>query len=285
MATEPNEVKDVERVEIEPTKDDELVEGQEPSPVEEEAEEGEKEPEAKTEEVEAEGEKEPEAVETTKEPKPAGTETDVVLADGRTETPTERALRIQLVNVRSKLKGEKKQELFDISSRNPAPAKAEPANEVLKKYKPEEVEAFKDLAKTLGFVQQNEIQESTYKEKADEVFDAFIEKHPEYTAENDPKGELWSALSAEFALFAKPTNPRDYAKILERSHKAVFNVKPAAQLNKQIAAKEKVKVASHSGASRVTKNEQLVRSAPGSLRTDMLKGFTDEEKADIENSA
>jgi len=76
---------------------------------------------------------------------------------------------------------------------------------------------------------------------------------------------------------------KELKQFLDKTHKEVYNIKPVADLKNQDAAKEKVKVASHSGTSKPSPKEGVRRggyTAEG-LRTDMLKGFSDEELAEL----
>lgn len=282
------EVKDIERVEVEPTEDDETVEPKESSTEEKEEE--------STEESETEEAPEKKENEETEE---AEEESDEESKDGKDkeenagiddhgnpkrlpdETIREFALRLQVTKLRGQLKGERKSELFDVKQvQSKTDAKED---EVLKKYKPEDVEGFKTLAKSLGFVQKNEIEQSSYQEKSSSELDKFLEKHTEYLPENDKDNTLWERLKEEFSMYAQPKNPKDYSKILERAHQAVFNIQPISKLKNNIAAKEKIKVASHSGAPRQTNGQSMVtKHATSGIRTDMLKGFSDEEKSEIE---
>lgn len=277
------EVKDVERVEIEPTTDDEIVESQESS-TETEDESNEESETEETEEATEETEESEEESEIEPEKKDVVENTNDEHGNLKRlpdETPREFALRIQVTNLRSKLRGERKQEFFEVKPVQNQTVKNE---EFLKKYKPEDIAAFNELAKNLGYVQQGEIAQSTFEEKSAVEFDKFIEKHPEYAADNDPENVLWDRLKEEFALYAQPKNPKDYGKILERAHQAVFNIQPISKLKNNSAAKEKIKVASHSSASRSTEG-LVTRKSVGTqgLRTDMLKGFSDDEKAELED--
>ena len=282
------EVKDVERVEVEPTEDTETVEPKESSPEEKEEEsteesETEEAPKKKEDEEteEAEEESDTENKDGNDKEEDAGTDDHGNLKQLKDETPRECALRLQVTKLRGQLKGERKAELFDVK---PAQTHTDAKeDEVLKKYKPEDIEVFKTLAKSLGFVQKGEIEQSTYQEKSSSELDKFLESHPEYLPENDKDNVLWGRLKEEFSLYAQPKNAKDYGKILERAHKAVFNIQPISKLKNNIAAKEKIKVASHSGASRQTNGQSMVtKHASTGIRTDMLKGFSDEEKSEIE---
>lgn len=212
------------------------------------------------------------------------------LAEIEGETPRERALRLELTNQR-RINRQLRGEDLGISKAPPAQAgaKKELTPEkaaVLGKYKPEEIQALKEvfpvLAEEMGFVRQDELAGTNYAERAQESLDNFLEKHPEYTPEKDPDGTLWNAFKAEYGMYKQPSNPKDFAKIFDRIHRDVFGIRPKGDLKTVNAGKEKARVASHAGASSAPAAPRAQRAAaPQGLRVDMLKGFTDEEKAEL----
>ncbi len=289
----------MDRVEVAPAGDDDETVTSPDSSQDEETEEGAEDtkedtdeaPAAEGDEVEEESE-EDEA--ETEEPAPAPqnaaskTQTDEKYGDVKPipgETPKEFALRIENARIRGLLRTERAGEII-----TPAPvqAKKELSPEkkaVLAKFKPEDLATFKEaldvMADDMGFVRKDALEATTYQEKASEVLDGFLEKHPEYLPQNDPDSTLWNAFKAEYALYKPTQNPRELAKILTRVHKEVYGIKPAAALDNKAGARKNVQVASHSAASKPNPKREGVRRAatPAAqgLRTDMLKGFSDEE--------
>lgn len=212
-------------------------------------------------------------------------EDDDGLAEVADETPRERALRLEVTRLRNLGKGERKGEL---GIRTPAAQQKQEMSperkKVLEKYKPEDLatlkEVFDVMAEDMGFVRKDQLGASTYQEKAGEELDKFIEAHPEYLPENDKDNVLWGRFKEEYGLYKQPENPKDFKKIFEKVHRDVFGIKPAGD-NKTInASKEKIKVASHSGASKPAPQQQRAK-APAGVRLDMLKGFTEEEIAEL----
>lgn len=203
------------------------------------------------------------------------------------ETAKERAMRLEIIKLRGLHRKEMKGDIKLSNGIPSAPAKTElPAEdiEVLKGFKPEEVDAlrkvFPILAKEQGYVRSGELTAQKYEEQADEELNKFLDKHPEYTPENDKDGLLWKQFAEEFGMYNKPQNPRDFAKIFNRVHSAIFNIKPIGDKGHINAQNEKIKVASHAGASGPTRSGTPSHARPVSkegLRLDMLKGFDDEE--------
>jgi hypothetical protein len=266
---------------------DEIIEPEVKETPEEEKELPESSQETEFEESEEETEEE-EQLETEPIPEPVKTEVkpDDGLALIEGETPREHALRLEVKRLRDDKTRERSKEIFEAPKSEPQ-TKIE--SEVLKKYKPEEIQSLREvlpeLAKEMGYVRKDELAASTYEEKAQEQIDTFITAHPEYSPEKDPEGLLWGKLKQEYnSVYKPPTNPKDFKKIFERIHKDLFGLQATGALPKVAAANEKVKVASHTGASTPNRLNRSSRVMSG-LRTDMLKGFSEQEIADIEAKA
>lgn len=279
METDNNneEVKEFSQtVYVTPSKDEELVEEtenetqssssdekNEPEP--ETEEEIEKETtEEETQEVEESEEEEQEAEAPIIEPKPV---------EG--ESPRERALRMETTRLKGLLRKERQEELF---VKKPIDSKSQ--DEDLAEYDPEELKRFELLATKMGFAKKDELIRETVYEKNNNEFESFLEAHPEYSPENDTNGVLWNQFKSEFNLYQSPQDPKTLKKILNKVHNEIFGVQPAKNLNKITASQEKIKVASHTGASAGNKvNRQSQR--PSGLRLDALKGFSDDDINEI----
>lgn len=212
------------------------------------------------------------------------------LRDVNGETPTERALRGELAIARSKLRQERKEELGldrPAAQAAAAPAQAAASQEVLKKYKPAEIAAFREvqaaIAEEMGYVKAADLSQQAYASQSQQVLDDFLSAHKEYLPENDREGVLWGAFKQEFGLYQKPANPKDFQKIFNRIHTAIFGIMPAGDRGAINAAQQKINVASHAGASGPSRTERPARASAGTpgLRLDMLRGFDDDEKEGI----
>lgn len=211
--------------------------------------------------IETESEEEPEQVAAIqKEPKPV---------EG--ETPVERGRRLEIQRLKGLLRKERQDELFV------APQAAPIAQEDDIDLDAEQVKTFDKLARKLGFVKKDD----QVAERNDDVFQSFLEEHSEYDPTNDKDGTLWTQFKSEFKLYAPPQDPKTLKKVLQKVHNEIFGVQPAANLTKINAQREKIKVASHTGAS-VQKTAPRARvQAPSGLRTDAMKGFSDAELKDM----
>jgi hypothetical protein len=270
------EVKEfTQTVKVVPTKYEELVDDEtenetpssssdeenDPEPEEEEAEEESE--EESEEEAEEESEEEPEAEALKPEPKPV---------EG--ESPRERALRLEVERVKGLLRKERTDELF---VKRPS---ASQIDEELKEYDPEELKRFEKIASKMGFAKKDEILHESTQEKLNAEFESFIDAHPEYAPENDKDGLLWNQLKSEFTLYNPPKDPKTLRKVLNKVHNDVFGVQPATNLSKINASREKIKVASHTGAS-AGKETKTKTQSPSGLRLDGMKGFSEEEIAEL----
>ncbi len=282
MAGENEAEVNYERVEVKPAEGDDVIEPEDTDPESSPENEGEADDESDK----------PDQLVKTQKPAPKGDEGvgEDGLKDVEGETPRERALRAEITKLKARERKEQTDEIIGKSGPAPVPAKRELTDQqkaTLGKYQPEEIAALREvlptLAQEMGYVRQDELAGATYAEKSQEVLDGFLEKHPEYLPENDKDGLLWKAFTAEYGLYKQPSNPKDFAKIFNRIHTDVMGIKPAGPLPKVNAQQEKTKVASHAGASSKgssSGNRAEKPSATG-LRTDMLKGFSDEEKAEM----
>ena len=246
---------DVETKYVEPSGDnEELVETEESSSSDDSKEE-----ETEEEENNSESEENPPRED---EPK---------LAEG--ESLREYALRKELENTRKQLRKEKQEELFQ-KANNP-----KNDDDFLAENDPDEVKKLEKIISKLGYAKKQEIQSQTYEEKANDQLSEFLDKHQEYLPENDKDGALWNEFRREFGLYKQPDNPKEYKKIFERIHS---NLKGSSSIDiKRVnASREKLKVASHTGATMQGRPIQKQQVSTG-LRTDMLKGFGEDEIKEI----
>lgn len=219
------------------------------------------------------------AVEPAVDPDPSG----LVRQPG--ETVREFAMRAELTRTRGMLRQQRGQELLGEPNAAAAPvAKPAAQTEILSKYRPEEIKALQEVAEALGFVKADQLQTKTYGDKGQEYLDSFLDKHPEYSPENDTDGKLWDAFKGEFGIYKQPSDPRDFPRIFNKVHAAVFGLQPQGAGGKTAAATEKVTVASRGSAaapSNTARPAARAAAAPAGLRKDMLKGFTAEEMEEM----
>lgn len=212
------------------------------------------------------------------------------LAEVPGETPRERALRIEVTRLKREKRTEQGQEILQ-SNETTKKGESKVDKKVLEKYKPEELASLREvlpaLAEELGFVRKDELSADSYAEKAQSEIDSFIEAHPEYSPEKDKDGLLWERLRSEYTqLYKAPANPKDFRKIFERIHKDIMGIQVTGSLPKVKAAQEKVKVASHAGPSAANQTQRNgVQRSTTNLRTDALKGFSEDDIADIQSRA
>lgn len=207
------------------------------------------------------------------------------------ETPKEVALRLETERLRGLLKKERVGEILATppGAIQQKPSEITPASKkILEKYKPEQIAELKDvlgvLADDMGYVKKGELDTRSYIQVGEDALASFIDDHPEYNKENDPTGALWGQFKQEYSMFVPPKDPKDFKKIFNRVHQQIFGIQAKGDLGKITAAKEKITVASHTGASspaRAPSRPQANTNTTG-LRLDMLKGFSDEEIAELQ---
>ena len=192
------------------------------------------------------------------------------------ETPRERALRKELESERQKVRNLKSQNLFVPEE----PISKTTVSEDLSEFDPEELAKFNKLVnitlKKEGYVKKEELQTQTYNEVRDDEFHSFLDVHPEYEKDD----LLWKQFQEELSLYAKPQNPKAYKVLFDRVHKSVVG-ESAVSPNVTAAASEKLKVASHGSA---TVNKPKPQAKTSSIDPDLhkyMKGWTDEELAEM----
>ncbi len=277
----------VDDTETEKEEEETKEESEEESSEEEETEEKDDE-ESKEEEEKTSTEPSPEK-ETTEEKSEEKVEP---LKDGTVETPRERALRLKV----ERLQGEdRKKKADDLLDKPDIPTEkkeiSQDKKDRLAKFDAEEVENLREILEVmgdeLGFVKKDEHQKSSYETQAKDALEDFLEEHPEYSPENDKGDILWNRFKSEFEQYKKPDSPRGLKKLFKKIHNEVVGIKPASDLRKIEAGKEKIESASHSASKSKSKNksEQIVDSSKTTIDRETaergLKGFSKEEMDDL----
>ena len=266
------EVKEfVEKVEITPTEDDELIDEEEtetPDSSSEEIKEPDQEEESEEEEIPEE--------ETKEEDQEVGDTLVVEPKPVEGETPRERALRLEATRLKGLLREQRKDELFIKK-----PITVATQDEELAGFDPEQIKTFETIATKLGFARKDELIYQNTQDKLNSEFDTFIESHKEYAPENDKDGVLWNQFKEEFSLYNPPRDTKTLKKVLNKVHNDIYGVQPAKNFSKINASQEKIKVASHAGASGGKENISRTQNNNSGLRMDALKGFSEEEKKEI----
>ena len=292
------DVKIVDRVEVAPAGDGETVEAPDSSQEQEGEEKTEEGAEGASEDgsepgAEGEEEGEPDSEPEPKiDPEPKAAPKNEQYGDIKRipgESDREFALRIENARLRGEIRGKQANEILTPPQKKAAAELSPEKKAILAKIKPEDMKAFREVldvaAEEMGFVRKDQLEATTYQREASQVLDGFLEKHPEYLPKNDPGNVLWDRFKEEYAIYKVPDSPKALARLLEKVHKDVYGIKPAAALKTNEAAKQNVKVASHGGSSRPAPSREGVKRSAGTaaqgLRTDMLKGFSPEEIAEM----
>ena len=234
------------------------------SPQEEPAEESIEEPE-KVEEIET--------SETPREPK---------AVEG--ETNRERALRLEATRLKRELRAERTRKTFEGYTPEMKSELSSDEQAVLGQYDQQELTQFERvvdvIAKKKGWVNKVDFQTQTYQQQAADTLDNWLENHKEYLPENDKDNILWGNFQRELSIYKKPENPRDLKRIFDKVHREVFGISEGVNDSKINAQREKVKIASHSGANQKSQIRPQQSYIDSSLK-EHLKGFTEEEKNEI----
>ena len=211
------------------------------------------------------------------------------------ETARERALRLEVQRVKEINRGLRGKKLIgDVQPMHSVQAElSDEDKKALEVFDPEQVSNMEKLlpvlAKKLGFVKKDELSAGTYQSTSQDVLDTWLEAHPDYLPENDKGDILFNRLKSEISLYQKPSNPKDWNKILNRAHNEIMGIRtqPKESVAQVLAKQEKIKVASHGQVSLAPKKsskapisqsdqEQRALAEKGGL-----KGFSQEELDEI----
>jgi len=145
---------------------------------------------------------------------------------------------------------------------------------------PEDVRLIERVIANKGYVKKDEVTLLSYQDKINSYLNEWLEKHPEYLPQNDPKDERWMALKSGLAEFKEPQSPRDVLKQLDRVHafmlpNTVLPQKSRAEID---AAKEKLRTASNSGGGGSPVPKEPKQKVSG---REHLSGFTEKELEEL----
>lgn len=212
------------------------------------------------------------------------------------ESPREHALRLEVTRLkRANLEKRKEELLGDVKPEKPSGITNtqfgelnEDEKSLLAQYDPKELSTFEKildvLGKKHGWVKKGDLDSTTRSQISNDVFDDFLESHPEYSPENDKDNVLWNTFKSEFhsGLYnTQPKNPRDLKRIFNKIHQGIFGVKSDDGLKKINAQKEKLKVVSHSGGSAAKGQSSPKGTRLTPEQKSHLKGFTEKELGEM----
>lgn len=284
----PNELPEEEAEELEgegtPT---DPAENNDPGEPEEEPEEGE--PEDTTAGTE---EAEPDAAPPEPLPKKAPVITEPI------EKLEEK--KAKLLEELAALRGEKREFTgtpFQKPSKSPAVFVPKPEVDDLKDVAPGDVDLIEKVLRAKGYVPKEELnRELSVKEHQSGMktfTEAWLEKNPEFKPGTEEADEAWAKINAYASKFYQiPTDPKDVLEILDASRDRVFGKKsasslPTKSLHSVAAKREKIAVSAKpsSGGSAGSKaNSTSGKNTIDPSLMEHLKGFSEEEKAEIASS-
>ena len=82
---------------------------------------------------------------------------------------------------------------------------------------PEQAKAFEKIAKSLGFIRQNDLVDRSVESQKE----SFLANHPEYLPKSVGGDEKWLKLMSEFNVYNWQANPQRVEELLEKTHEAV----------------------------------------------------------------
>ena len=204
-------------------------------------------------------------------------EKEVGTRRGENETPQAYALRLEVTKLRGQRRTERK-ELFDKPKEETPKVEKSEEDDLFSQYNPDEISNFEKLfdaiSKKKGFVHKDELQATSWEDKAQDILESFQVNHKEYTDDN-----LWTQFKEEFQsgkYNIRPQNPKLLIEIFNEIHNKLV---PQKVINKAnvAAGREKIEAAAHGGTT-VPKTGK--KPVDPTLR-EALKGFSEEELEEL----
>lgn len=188
---------------------------------------------------------------------------------GETETPEAYALRLEVTKLKRERRDERK-EIFGEQTETKESPLEETEEDPLFEDDAEELKRFDRFAKKRGLVHKDELQSTTWNDKAQDILEDFQVQHKEY---NDDA--LWDKFKGEFQsgkYNIHPQNPKLLTEIFNEIHNKLV---PRKTINPTAAAAgaEKIKAAAHGGT---TVPDTQRKPIDPDLKS-ALKGFSDKE--------
>lgn len=194
------------------------------------------------------------------------------------ETPREKALRIQIQELREKIRS--KDQVIKIVE----PLISNEEYEALKEtYDDDELQKFEKLFDVIGKKKGYVKAEDVYKDKGQETLNTFLDKHPEYKPENDPEDGRWNTfykiLERDYNRVGK--NPTELSKLFEKVNRDVLEelgesptkTIASSQRNAEI---QKIRSVSHTGGTKQEISKKSNAPTDPNIRK-MFKDFDDED--------
>ena len=151
----------------------------------------------------------------------------------------------------------------------------------LKDLHPEDVTTLERVLKAKGYVTKEETNRMYYEAVKQQELESFLEKFPEYKAENDPNDTNWNALQRELKYYRMPENPHGIKEVLSKAHQIIS--RNSGDRGTEVK-KRQVEVASMGGGG--TQRSTPTRQSLDPVKRDILSrgGWSEEEILKIEKN-
>lgn len=149
----------------------------------------------------------------------------------------------------------------------------------LKDLHPEDVHMMERVMKAKGFLTRGEASQMYYEAVKQQELDNFLEKYPEYKAENDANDINWNALQREYNRYKTPENPHEIIQVLERAHRAIPRISDDRNIE---VKKRQVEVASVGGGGAQRSTPTRISLDPDKRAILERGGWSEEEILKIE---
>lgn len=145
---------------------------------------------------------------------------------------------------------------------------------------PQDVQLVEKILRAKGYITKQEAQGMSYQAIQNEELNSFLSEFPEYKPENDPSDVNWNALQRALAIYAKPSNPRQWREVLRKAHK---DIAPTGSDRTLEVKKQQVRTAGV-GTGGVQKSSSRNTLTPEQRKVYEDGGWSKEEISEIEKN-
>ena len=151
---------------------------------------------------------------------------------------------------------------------------------------PHDVQVMERVLKAKGYVSKDELDKTWRENIMQEELNKFLDKYPEFKAENDPNDLNWNRFKSELSFYRQPSNPREYGTILERTRKAISTVFSPSDRATIEAKKQTLRQASVGGGGKTGGAGSSISQSSNAEDIDKIEalrrgGWTEEEIKEI----
>lgn len=165
--------------------------------------------------------------------------------------------------------------------------KVEEKIDELKDVNPEDIAVIEKIMQQRGYLTEAQLNQKLYSQAQQEELDKFLDKYPEFKAENDPGDKKWDALKFALADYAMPVNNiplADYRQKAQRIfEKARRDIAPSGGLINSEPKKQQARTAAIGGGGSIKSPSVQPRITTEQVEHFRRGGWSEQEIAELQN--